>query len=81
MSADPKVLTALDAAGIVYEVVACDPNLADTAAFCDAYDVPVEQSANAILVASKKPPGLHVVCLVLAHTRLDVNGLVRKKLG
>ena len=81
MSADPKVLTALDAASVVYEEVACDPDLADTAAFCEAYDVPVEQSANAILVASKKPPGLNVVCLVLAHTRLDVNGLVRKKLG
>jgi prolyl-tRNA editing enzyme YbaK/EbsC (Cys-tRNA(Pro) deacylase) len=38
-------------------------------------------SANAILVASRKPEGHHAVCLVLADTRLDVNGTVRKKLG
>jgi prolyl-tRNA editing enzyme YbaK/EbsC (Cys-tRNA(Pro) deacylase) len=32
-------------------------------------------------VASKKPEGQHVVCVALAHTRLDVNGAVRRKLG
>ena len=31
----------------------CDPALADTAAFCEHYGVPVEQSANTILVAGK----------------------------
>jgi prolyl-tRNA editing enzyme YbaK/EbsC (Cys-tRNA(Pro) deacylase) len=41
----------------------------------------LEKSANAILVASRKPEGHHAVCVVLAHTRLDVNGTVRKKLG
>ena len=41
----------------------------------------LEESANAILVASKKPEGNHVVCVALAHTRLDVNGAVRRKLG
>lgn len=59
----------------------CDPDLADTAAFCEAYDVPLEKSANAILVASRKPEGHNAVCVVLAHTRLDVNGTVRKRLG
>lgn len=59
----------------------CDPNLADTAQFCEAYDIPMENSANAILVASKKPEGLFALCLVLATTRLDVNGVVRRKLG
>ena len=59
----------------------CDPALADTAAFCEAYRIPLDQSANAILVASRKPEGHHAVCLVLADTRLDVNGVVRKKLG
>ena len=59
----------------------CDPALADTAAFCEAYGIPLDHSANAILVASRKPEGHNAVCLVLADTRLDVNGVVRKKLG
>jgi prolyl-tRNA editing enzyme YbaK/EbsC (Cys-tRNA(Pro) deacylase) len=61
--------------------MACDPDLADTAEFCEAYGVPLERSANAILVASRKPEGENAVCVVLAHTRLDVNGAVRRKLG
>lgn len=81
MSADPSVIADLESLGIDYEEMECDPDLADTAAFCEAYDIPVEKSANAILVASRKPEGHHAVCVVLAHTRLDVNRAVRKKLG
>jgi len=81
MSAAPEVLADLDAMGLQYEVLDCDPELADTALFCEAYDVPPEQSANAILVASRKPEGHNAVCVVLAHTRLDVNGTVRRRLG
>jgi prolyl-tRNA editing enzyme YbaK/EbsC (Cys-tRNA(Pro) deacylase) len=66
---------------IDHEVMDCDPDLADTAAFCEAYGVPLENSANAILVASKKPEGLYALCLVLATDRLDVNGTVRRSLG
>ena len=81
MSAHPDVLADLDRLGLAYEVMACDPDLADTAAFCEAYGVALEESANAIVVASKKPEGHQVVCVALAHTRLDVNGAVRRKLG
>lgn len=81
MPADPAVISAMEDAGIEYEEMACDPDLADTARFCEAYGVPIEQSANAILVASRKPVGHHALCLVLAHTRLDVNGVVRRRLG
>lgn len=81
MSAATEVTTELDRLGLEYEVMDCDPELADTAAFCEAYDVPLEKSANAILVASRKPEGHNAVCVVLAHTRLDVNGTVRKRLG
>lgn len=81
MTAHPNVLADLDGLGLTYEVLDCDPALADTAEFCEAYGVPLEESANAILVASKKPEGHHAVCVVLAHTRLDVNGTVRRKLG
>lgn len=81
MTAAPEVLSDLDRLDLEYEVMDCDPELADTAAFCEAYEVPLEKSANAILVASRKPEGHNAVCVVLAHTRLDVNGTVRKKLG
>ena len=66
---------------MAFEVMECDPELADTARFCEAYGIPLEKSANAILVASRKPEGHHAVCVVLATTRLDVNGTVRQKLG
>lgn len=81
MTASAEVKTDLLAKGITYEELDCDPDLADTAEFCEAYGIPLENSANAILVASRKPEGHNAVCVVLAHTRLDVNGTVRKKLG
>lgn len=81
MTAHPDVIAHLDRLGLEYDVMDCDPELADTAAFCDAYGVAMEDSANAILIASKKPEGHSAVCVALAHTRLDVNGAVRRKLG
>lgn len=81
MGADPGVIADLEARVLRYEVMACDPALADTAAFCRAYGIPLEKSANAILVASRKPEGHNAVCVILANTRLDVNGAVRRKLG
>jgi prolyl-tRNA editing enzyme YbaK/EbsC (Cys-tRNA(Pro) deacylase) len=71
-------LTELD---VAYELVPCDPELADTAAFCEAYGYAMEDSANAIVVAGKADPTVYVMCLVLANTRLDVNKVVRKRLG
>ena len=64
-----------------FETMECDPDLADTAQFCDAYDIPLEQSANAIMLASKKPLGVYAVCLVLATHRLDINGVARREMG
>lgn len=63
-----------------FETMACDPELADTAAFCEHYGVDPADSANAILVASKKPAGRFALCLVLATDRLDVNQRVRNQL-
>ncbi|MEE8184049.1 MAG: YbaK/EbsC family protein [Acidobacteriota bacterium] len=67
----------LDRAGIPYEVLPCDPDFADTAAFCERYGVPRENSGNTILVATKKEPKRFALCVVLASTRLDVNHAVR----
>jgi prolyl-tRNA editing enzyme YbaK/EbsC (Cys-tRNA(Pro) deacylase) len=80
VSEDP-VIDAVQGTGHPFEVVPCDPALADTAAFCAAYGFAPEQSANAIVVAGKSEPRLYVTCLVLSTTRLDVNGTVRRRLG
>jgi prolyl-tRNA editing enzyme YbaK/EbsC (Cys-tRNA(Pro) deacylase) len=69
------VRRSLRALGIDYETVACDPALADTTAFCEAYGFDPADSANCIVIASRRPAGRHLATLVLATTRLDVNGL------
>ncbi|MBC8194567.1 MAG: hypothetical protein ISR43_03670 [Acidimicrobiia bacterium] len=78
---DDPVLDHLATLGVEHEVMACDPDLADTALFCEAYGVDPSDSANAILVAGRADPRPHALCLVLATCRLDVNGVVRKRLG
>jgi prolyl-tRNA editing enzyme YbaK/EbsC (Cys-tRNA(Pro) deacylase) len=62
-------------------VAAIDPELADTAAFCEAYGSPLEASANCVVVAgSRSGERRHAGCVVLATTRADVNGTVRRRL-
>lgn len=78
---DDMVTLQLDALGLSYSVVPCDPQLADTQEFCDAYGYSVHDSANAIIVVGKSDPKIYAMCLVLASTRLDVNKVVRKRLG
>ncbi len=63
------------------EVVDCDPALADTAQFVEAYGYTLDQSANTLVVIGKSDPPMYVACVVLATTRLDVNSVVRKRLG
>ncbi len=75
------VVAALDARGVDYEVMECDPDFADTAAFCEKYGISPDESANTILVVGKSEPRRYVACVVLATTRLDVNGIVRQRLG
>ena len=75
------MLEQLAALNVDFEVVDCDPDLADTAAFCEAYGYSAEDSANAIVVAGKSDPAVFAMCLVLADSRLDVNKVVRKRLG
>ena len=81
MAVQAEVLAPLEQLGIDYEVIECDPALADTAQFCEHYGYSLDASANTIMVASKRPVGFFVACLVLASTRLDVNGKVRQVTG
>lgn len=79
---DPAVREAVRSLGVRCEVLACDPDLADTAAFCDHYGFALEQAANTILVSSKRvEPPRRAACVVLATTRLDVNRKVSELLG
>ena len=72
---------AAEGTGVPFEVVPCDPALADTAAFCEAYGYEMEDSANCVVVIGKADPPVFAACVVLATTRLDVNGVVRRRLG
>jgi prolyl-tRNA editing enzyme YbaK/EbsC (Cys-tRNA(Pro) deacylase) len=75
-------LSALDPADAARVGVAqIDPDLADTAEFCAAYGSPLEASANCVVVAGKRAgEERFAACLVLATTRADVNGLVKRRL-
>ncbi|SFS46222.1 YbaK/EbsC family protein [Saccharopolyspora flava] len=58
-----------------------DPDLADTAAFCEKYGSPLELSANCVVVAGKRAGEVRrAACVVLATTRADVNGVVKRRL-
>ena len=78
---EQRIEDELSGAGIPFEWMDCDPSLADTANFCAHYGIDPDDSANAILVVGKSEPPRHVLCVVLATTRLDVNGAVRRRLG
>jgi len=62
-------------------VAPIDPTRADTAAFCTAYDVALEASANCVVVAGRRDGQERVAaCVVRADTRADVNNLVKRNL-
>ena len=78
---EAKVAEALAGLGVPHELIRIDPAYADTAQFCEKYGFSPEQSGNTIIVGSKKEPRKFAACLVLAHTRLDVNHAVRSLMG
>jgi prolyl-tRNA editing enzyme YbaK/EbsC (Cys-tRNA(Pro) deacylase) len=78
---DQAVRHVLHGLGAAYEMVPCDPALADTTAFCQAYGYSLGDSANTIVVAGKAQPPIYAACVVLADTRLDVNRTVKQRLG
>ena len=63
------------------QVAEIDPDLADTAAFCERYGVPLAESANCVVVQARRgDTSRFAACVVLATTRADVNGVVRRRL-
>lgn len=62
----------------VFEI---DPDLADTAALCAAYDLPLSTSANCVVVTGRRAgQERHAACVALATTRVNVNSVVRRRL-
>ena len=62
-------------------VAEIDPDLADTAAFCEQYGVSLDVSANCVVVTGKRDgEARFAACVILATTRADVNGVVRRRL-
>ena len=77
----PPVATALTGWSRAPEVavVEIDPDLADTAALTEAYSLPLEASANCVLVAGSRAGEERIAaCVVAADTRADVNNVVRR---
>lgn len=80
LMAEP-VAGALDSVKAPVGIAEIDPDLADTAAFCEAYSSPLEASANCVVVAGKRGGEVrYAAALVLATTRADVNNVIRKHL-
>lgn len=78
---EDRIVRVLEASGQPFEIMDCDPDLADTEVFCAHYGQSPAHSANTIVVKSKTGEERFVACLVLATTRLDVNRTVRKRLA
>jgi prolyl-tRNA editing enzyme YbaK/EbsC (Cys-tRNA(Pro) deacylase) len=63
------------------QVAPIDAGLADTAAFCAAYGIGLDVSANCVIVAGRRGETTrYAACMILATTRADVNGTVRTRL-
>lgn len=76
----PRVSNALSKYGIQTDVLECDPQLADTAAFCEHYGFTADETCNAILVIAKSTPPKYACCVVLAKSKVDVNKKVSELL-
>lgn len=77
-------LAALDGKVAVADigVAEIDPALADTVAFCAEYAVGLSESANCVIVAGRREGQTRLAaCMILATTRADVNGLVKRELN
>ena len=71
----------LESTKLKFEVMDCDPKLADTNVFCREYGFDLEDSVNAIVVKTKTGELKYAACALLATMKLDINKMIRKKLA
>ena len=77
----PKIRQFIESSKLKFEVMDCNPELADTYIFCKEYGIDLEDSVNTIVVKTKTGELKYAVCALLATTKLDINKMIRKKLG
>ena len=77
----PFIRKFLESTKLDFEIMDCEPDLADTNIFCKKYGIKLEDSANTIVVKSKTGELKYAVCVLLATTKLDTNKTIRKKLS
>jgi prolyl-tRNA editing enzyme YbaK/EbsC (Cys-tRNA(Pro) deacylase) len=62
-------------------VAEIDPDVADTAAFCERYGVAPAESANCVVIVGRREGEVRfAACVILATTRADVNNVARRAL-
>lgn len=60
-------------------VAEIDPNLSDTAAFCEYYEVALGQAMNCVIVEAVRGERKWLAaCLIAGNARADINSTVRK---
>jgi prolyl-tRNA editing enzyme YbaK/EbsC (Cys-tRNA(Pro) deacylase) len=63
-------------------VTEIDATVSDTASFCEKYQIGPELAANCVIIEGKfGEERKYIACIVLATTRIDVNGKVREVTG
>ncbi|MCC2594284.1 YbaK/EbsC family protein [Tessaracoccus sp. OS52] len=73
--------TAAAIRGLGARVAPIDPELADTAAFCEAYEVELAESSNCVVVEGRRGERTsRAAVMVLATDRADVNKTIKKHL-
>ena len=76
----PQIRNFLESTKIEFEIMDCDPNMADTQIFCKEYNIKLEDSVNTIIVKTKTGKLKYVTCALLATNKLNINNVIRKKL-
>jgi len=75
--ADPSWARSVEEIG----VTEIEPDLADTASFCERYGVAPAESANCVVIVGRREGEVRfAACVVLATTRADVNNVARRAL-
>ena len=77
----PQIRQFIESTNLEFEVMDCNPELADTFVFCKEYGIDLEDSVNTIVVKTKTGELKYAACALLATTRLDINKMIRKKIG
>ena len=77
----PFIRKFLESTKLDFEIIDCEPDLADTNIFCNKYNIKFEDAANTIVVKSKTGELKYAACVLLSTTKLDTNKTIRMKLS